>query len=132
MDLSADAGEEMHSIALSFPVAMTTTRPASTAVLTRSEPAPVLVPLPPAQSVGEPSDMLTMSIPCQMLPGGSPGHRRFLLEIAQSSPRLLPPTLAPASESTLQSTRRAPGATPAKNPPGPPVPRAVPATCVAW
>src|SRR5215510_6816282 len=104
----------MHSVALSLPVAMTTTSPASTAVLISSEPAPVLVPLPPAQSVGEPSDMLTTSIPCQMLPGSRPAHSVFLLAMHQSRPRLAPPTLAPASDSTLQSTRRAPGATPAK------------------
>src|SRR2546428_9330477 len=122
----------MHSVAPSLPVAMQTTIPASTAAFTAREdaPPPVLVPLPPAHSV-DPRDMLTTSMPCQMLPGSSPDHSRFLLAMHHSSPRVAPPTLAPASDSTLQSTSRAPGATPAKNPPGPPVPIAVPATWVA-
>src|SRR5262245_9642593 len=115
MASSAALGDAMHSVELSFPVATTTTMPASTAALTNSDdaPSPVLVPLPPAHSV-EPRDMLTTSMPCQMLPGVRPGQRVFLLAIHHSRPRLLPPTLAPASESTLQSTSRAPGATPAK------------------
>src|SRR5438046_9522444 len=100
MDLSAAAGEAMHSVAPSLPVAMHTTIPESTAVLTSCELAPVLVPLPPAHSV-EPSDMLTTSMPCQMLPGVRPAHSVWRFAIAHSRPRLLPPTLAPASDSTL-------------------------------
>jgi hypothetical protein len=131
IDLSAEAGVEMHSVALSFPVAMHTTNPESTATLMYAEEAPFSVPLPPWHTVGLPSDMLTTSMPCQMLPGDKPDHSVRRFAIAHSMPRLLPPTLAPASDSTLQSTSRAPGATPAKNPPGPPVPSAVPATWVA-
>ena len=92
----------------------------------------MLVPLPFAQSVGEPSDMLTTSMPRQMLPGRSPGHGVVLVRDHPVEAAIAAPNARAGIREHRAVHQPRPGATPAKYPPGPPVPSAVPAQCEAW
>src|SRR5439155_4898746 len=108
MHLSAPAGLEMLFWVLPFPVAMHMVMPASTAALTITSSALV----PSELQLRHPSDMLMTWTPRNWF-GLTPGHTEFTWAMHQSTPSAAPKP-APASESTLQSTSRAPGATPAK------------------